>query len=85
MAWKDKHGWHARNQQSEASATIENSGFNYSDPVVVDHLGEKNTRGIIEAIHTGGKKVDVRIDHPGHKEHGRVVTFPTNNVGRRAA
>ena len=63
-----------------AEPTIEDSGFNYNDPVTVDWLGEKETKGHIYGIHAGGKKVDVRIAHPGHKEHGRVVTFQTDDV-----
>jgi hypothetical protein len=62
---------------------IEGSGYAPGDPVFVDHCGEDETRGVVESIHTAGKKIDVRIDHPGHKEHGRIVTFaPDGVVGR---
>lgn len=56
------------------------SGFHAGDPVTVDYLGEEETVGNIEAVHADGKKVDVRICHPGHKDNGRVVTFPTDDV-----
>lgn len=61
---------------------IEGSGLNYHDKVSVSHLS-RDTNGRVEAIHAGGKKIDVRIDHPGHPEHGRVVTFPANEVEAR--
>lgn len=65
---------------AKATQGIEGSGFNYGDAVTVDHLGTQETSGTIEAIHTGGKHVDVRIGHPGHKEHGRVVKFLAADV-----
>jgi hypothetical protein len=43
-------------------------------------LDNRETKGMVEAIHAGGKKIDVRVDHPGHPQHGRVVTFAPNEV-----
>lgn len=59
---------------------IEGSGYGYNDAVTVDHCGEDETKGRVHAIHTGGKKLDITISHPGHKEHGRTVTFNTDDV-----
>jgi hypothetical protein len=58
---------------------IEGSGFNYHDKVVVTSDNEEVT-GYIEAVHKDGKRLDVRIDHPGHSSHGRVVTFDPADV-----
>lgn len=58
---------------------IEGSGYHYRDRVKVTHLA-RATEGIVEAIHQDGKKIDVRIDSPGHPEHGRVVTFAPNEL-----
>lgn len=67
-------------RKQDDAHNIEGSGFGYGDRVVVDHCGEASTRGVVESIHTSGKKIDVRIDHVGHKEHGRVVTFSPDCV-----
>ncbi len=67
-------------ETAEKKTGIEGSGFDHLQRVIVDHKGEKQTKGYIESFHAGGKKVDVRIDHPGHKEHGRIVTFRTDEV-----
>ncbi len=53
------------------------------DLVTVNHCGEAETLGQVESVHENKKVqglVDVRIDHPGHKEHGRVITFKTADV-----
>lgn len=56
------------------------SGFEHRDRVMVDHCGDEETTGWVEGVHGDGKKVDVRVDKPGHKEHNRVVTFSTDDV-----
>lgn len=58
---------------------IEGSGYHYHDKVIVTSDNREVT-GYVEAIHAGGKKIDVRIDHPGHTTHGRVVTFDPSEV-----
>lgn len=58
---------------------IEGSGYHPRDRVVVN-TSSRQANGFVEAIHAGGKKIDVRIDHPGHPEHGRVVTFAPMDV-----
>jgi hypothetical protein len=68
---------------------IEGTGFNIGDLVTVEHCGV-DTNGLVEGIHRKGTDinnpidhVDVRIDQPGHKEHGRVVTFHMDDVEPR--
>jgi hypothetical protein len=60
-------------------SNIEGSGYNYHDKVTV-LSDNKKVNGHIEAIHSGGRKLDVRIDHPGHSAHGRIVTFDPSEV-----
>jgi hypothetical protein len=60
-------------------SNIEDSGYHYRDKVTVTS-DNKDVNGHVEAIHAGGKKIDVRIDHPGHSTHGRVVTFDHSDV-----
>lgn len=54
------------------------------DLVTVDHSGEPETLGRVEAVQEKKNLVDVRVDHPGHKVHGRVVVFKASEVKPRA-
>jgi hypothetical protein len=72
-----------------AKGGIEGTGFNIGDLVTVDHCGVE-TNGLVENVLRKGTDkaspidhVDVRIDHKGHKEHGRVVTFHMDDVTPR--
>lgn len=60
-------------------SNIEGSGYHYRDKVTV-LSDNKEVAGHVESIHAGGKKIDVRIDHPGHSTHGRIVTFDHSDV-----
>ena len=66
-------------RSKDDSANIEGSGYNYRDRVHVTHLN-RDAEGIIEAVHAGGKKVDVRIDEQGHRGHGSIATFDVNEI-----
>jgi 2,4-dienoyl-CoA reductase-like NADH-dependent reductase (Old Yellow Enzyme family) len=61
---------------------VEGSGYHYRDRVVVNDEG-RDVNGIVESIHAGGKKIDVRIDHKGHSNHGRVITYAPNEITAR--
>lgn len=52
------------------------------DEVFVPYEG-KHFHGIVEAIHAN-ENLDVRIDHPGSKVHGRVMTFAPVQVQTEA-
>lgn len=43
-------------------------------------LDGEELNGRVEAVHGTGDKIDVRIDHPGSKKHGRVLTLPAEDV-----
>jgi hypothetical protein len=66
---EQKTGPRAKDDRSN----IEGSGYGYGDRVVINDCNTK-VNGLVESIHREGKKLDVRIDHPGHKNHNRVVT-----------
>jgi hypothetical protein len=58
--------------------------FGVGDRVVVNHLGDAETTGVVEGVEHNmvvtTPKVHVRIDKPGHKEHGRVVVLGQDAV-----
>jgi hypothetical protein len=58
---------------------IEGSGYQIHHPVVAT-VDDEELYGIVESVHQGGKKIDVRISHPGSKHHGRVVTVDPDEV-----
>lgn len=58
---------------------LEGTGFRIHHPVKASD-GETEVTGIVEAVHAGGKKIDVRVNQPGSKNHGRVMTFPADEV-----
>jgi hypothetical protein len=58
---------------------IEGSGYAIHHPVIAT-IDDVELYGIVESVHQGGKKIDVRVSHPGSKHHGRVVTCDPDDV-----
>jgi hypothetical protein len=68
----------ARRQLVESGATtnaaVTEADFYPRQRVRVVSNGEP-CGGYVQAIDSHGHKVDVRIDHKGHKHNGRIVKF----------
>jgi hypothetical protein len=57
-----------------ANAAVTEADFYPKQRVSVVSGGEPCS-GYVQAIDSHGHKVDVRIDHKGHKHNGRIVKF----------